>query len=176
MSTPATQRNPWPWPLVAVAGWVVPGLGHAMVGEGRRGVIVGIVLVTLFFGGLLIGGIDAVDRRRDTLAFVLGQMFIGPLAFGADYAHQQLESQRSQQVRRYATEHHIGEHEAMTRIVRQRQSVAYRTSISRVNEVGTLYCAIAGALNLLAILDAVGRAAMRLQVPGLNIRTGPGRS
>lgn len=155
MPTPAARSKPWP--IIAVAGWVLPGLGHALLGEGRRGLVVGGMMLILFIAGLLIGGIDVVDRERDTLWFA-GQAMIGPAAFIADYAHQRLDEKRDRQVDAYGTQHNLGQHEALTQMVRTDQPLVYRTSVGRVNEIGTLYCAIAGVMNLLAILDAVGRA------------------
>ena len=149
--------RPKPWPLIALAGWLLPGLGHAVLGEGLRGLIAGVTLLLLFTAGLLIGGIDVVDRQRDTLWFA-GQAMIGPAAFVADYAHRRLDEKRDRQVDAYGTEHGLGDHEALTQMIRTGQPLAYRTSVGRVNEIGTLYCAIAGVMNLLAILDAVGRA------------------
>ena len=47
----------------AVLGWILPGLGHASLGDRRRGLLVGGGVLGLFLGGLLIGGLDVVDRR-----------------------------------------------------------------------------------------------------------------
>jgi hypothetical protein len=41
----------------------------------------------LFFGGILIGGIDVIDSQEDRVWF-LGEALVGPLAFGIDQLHQ----------------------------------------------------------------------------------------
>lgn len=74
-------------PVAAVLAFLLPGAGHAYLGERRRaGLIAGGVL-GLYFGGMLIGGIDVVDRKEDFVWF-LGQGIVGPIAFGTDYYHQ----------------------------------------------------------------------------------------
>lgn len=127
------------WPLTALLGWVLPGLGHWLIGERRRGVIVGITLLALFTSGLLIGSIDVVDRRHDTLWFI-GQAFIGPYALAVDYYHTRLDA-----------------NDPPGPPAPGRAAPAYHRSLGRVNELGTLYCTLAGVLNLFAILDVVGR-------------------
>ena len=86
----------------------------------------------LFVGGVLIGGVDVVDRRNDRLWF-LAQAMCGPIAFATDLANQKL----------------LSDPEAVLR----------RKSLSHVNELGTLYCALAGLMNLVVILDALHRPA-----------------
>jgi len=66
---------------------LLPGLGHLARGEVRRGLLAGGSVLVMFFGGLLIGGIDVVDRQEDRWWF-LGQAFVGPVAFGVNHVHQ----------------------------------------------------------------------------------------
>ena len=152
-----------PWPLVALGGWVLPGLGHVLAGHTRRGVIVGVTLLLLFTAGLLIGGIDVVDRKNDTLWFA-GQALLGPVALGADYAHRRLDDARDAQVAGYARGHNLSDEQALNAL-REEGTVAYRTSVGRVNELGTLYATLAGVMNLLVILDAVGKASEASRFP-----------
>jgi hypothetical protein len=70
--------------ILAVA---LPGLGHIARGEARRGLFAGGAVLAMFFGGMLIGGIDIVDSREDKWWFY-GQALVGPLAFGVDWVHQ----------------------------------------------------------------------------------------
>lgn len=86
--SPAAPRSPEPLqPLAGVLGLVLPGLGHAFLGHTRRGLLIFTGVMGLFASGLLIGGIDSVDRREDFIWF-LGQGLVGPTAFAVDYAHQ----------------------------------------------------------------------------------------
>lgn len=146
MNRPARSALPeYAWPLAALLAWLLPGLGHWAVGERRRGVIVGLTLLALFTAGLIIGGIDVVDRRRDTLWFV-GQALIGPVALAVDQYHTHLDAQAGSDISDSPEPPAAG-----------RPDPPYHRSLGRVNELGTLYCTLAGVLNLLAILDVVGR-------------------
>jgi hypothetical protein len=48
-------------PVVAAAGWILPGAGYWLIGERVRAVTVGVTIVTLFFLGILIGGVRAIQ-------------------------------------------------------------------------------------------------------------------
>lgn len=70
-----------------VCALLFPGLGHLVRGEPRRALFAAIGVLGMFFGGLLIGGVDVVDSKEDKWWFY-GQAFVGPLAFGVDWYHQ----------------------------------------------------------------------------------------
>ena len=122
--------------LVALAEWVVPGLGYGVLGQWARGLTIGLTIIVLFVLGLLIGGVGVVDAP--TLAggaSVFGQImqkpwFIGQILTGLPGVIAALCSQ-----------HCSGP-----------------VSTSRVNEIGTLYTAVAGMLNLMAVIDSSYRA------------------
>jgi len=176
-----SRRSPT---TVAAAGWLVPGAGYLLLGDRARGLTVGITVVVLFVGGLLIGGVrvlevpgygphgrpletvvvrdrqsglreDVVEETSDENQRDLGwvmrvhpideirnkpwsiaQVMAGPLAVAAG-AGAVMASERD-----VATGLPVG-----------------ARSHARVNEIGVLYTAIAGMLNLLAIIDASHRAA-----------------
>lgn len=124
-------------PLPAVLAWIWPGLGHIALGERRRGGLIMFGVLFLFLGGVLIGGVDVVDRKQDRLWF-LAQGCAGPMAWGVDWVNQGYLK------RRPAAE--------QNRL----------TSIGRVNEMGTLFCALAGLMNLVVVLDVLHH---RVQAP-----------
>ena len=139
-------------PAAAIWAWVLPGLGHISHGERRRGLLVMFGVLFLFFGGVLIGGVDSVDRRSDRLWF-LAQVLCGPIALAADAANQkfvkplppgwqQLYAQGDDSVR----------------------ELLRRKGLAHVNEMGTLYGALAGLMNLVAILDALNPPYRRAEV------------
>ncbi len=87
-ASPAASRSPEPLqPVAGVLGLLLPGLGHFYLGHIRRGGLIFTGVMGLFASGLLIGGIDSVDRREDFIWF-LGQGLVGPTAFAVDYTHQ----------------------------------------------------------------------------------------
>src|SRR5215218_2300080 len=50
-----------PPPLVALAGWLIPGLGYWLIGQKARGATIGVTILTMFVAGLLIGGVRTLD-------------------------------------------------------------------------------------------------------------------
>lgn len=48
-------------PLVAVAGWLLPGAGYWLIGERARALTVGVAIVGLFLLGIAIGGVRAIQ-------------------------------------------------------------------------------------------------------------------
>lgn len=132
-------------PMALALAWIWPGLGHISIGERGRGLRIMAGMLLLFFGGLLIGGIDSVDRREDSLWF-LAQAGCGPLAFAADGANTMLlKSGR------------IGTLLPAPQPYNQKVAgpgVSDRRGLAHPNEFGTLFIALAGLMNVAVILDA----------------------
>lgn len=169
-------------PLAGLLAFVLPGLGHAYLGEVRRGIFIAAGILGLFFGGILVAGLDAVDsglyfanRVRafqnkaphaaeggDAIWFA-GQMFVGPVAFAVDAVHQYgykirepLSSSPDGPMKfRPPLPDEARDPNTGTSAGRGPGNVpSYRRAMARVGEVGTLACMLAGLLNLIAIIDA----------------------
>lgn len=119
----------------AIGGWLIPGLGHWLIGQKQRGAILAASIGLLWLAGLAIGGIGVINRNA-RLPF-LGQMLIGP-SLVVDMYRQDLGPQRPA-------------------IHPDDPQPDYTPSFGRANEHGTLYTALAGLLNLLAIIDVIYR-------------------
>ncbi len=130
-------------PTAAILAWLWPGLGHIQLGERRRGFLVMFGVLFLFVGGVLIGGIDSVDRREDRLWF-LAQLLCGPIAMGVDVANQSI-------IKRLPPDWKARYQQGDPGVRRQLR----HKGLGHVNEMGTLYSALAGLMNLVAILDAL---------------------
>ena len=153
-----------PWPFTAIAAWLVPGLGHYLIGYRRRGLILCITLLSLFTIGLLVGGVSVVDSDREQLWFA-GQSLIGPVAPVVNLYRRNreahLHNQLDEHARRLRSERgtHIDSATVQLDLLeRDDVAPAFRRSLGRVNELGILYCTLAGVLNLLVILDVIGRS------------------
>jgi hypothetical protein len=129
---------------------------------------------------MLIGGVDVVDRKEDFVWF-LGESLVGPLAFGVDaYQQNALKAYdpdklaQGQFVKRSAhpdevrviQPHQVSDKGARTtrtvnlavfRPANPGERPPNSKSVGRVNELGTLFCTIAGMLNLICIIDALFR-------------------
>ncbi|MEN6306665.1 MAG: DUF6677 family protein [Anaerohalosphaeraceae bacterium] len=106
--------------VVGLAGWVIPGGGHFLIRQPKRGIVI-FITITLTFGiGLYIGSIGVIDSVGGW-AWYLAQMIATPAVRILD---------------------------GMTR------SGGY-ASRARPLDLGQIYTAVAGLLNLLCILSAM---------------------
>jgi hypothetical protein len=142
-----------------VLAWALPGLGHWYLGERRRAVYIAAGVLGLLGGGLLIGGVDAVDQREDGPWF-LAQAWNGPLVFVADFANERLLKQAGG----------VGEllpspgPPVSPGGPPSELRVSSFKGVGVVNDVGTLYIALGGLMNLVAMLDAAARARRRAEL------------
>lgn len=130
--------SPSAWHIAsAVAGWFVPGLGHLLIGEKQRGVILLVAIGSLWLAGTLMGGVTVFDWQQHRLWF-LGQMLIAPSCVVL-YVHDNLHNR-------------IGGEPKPTDT-----PPLYTPAFGRTHEQGLLYTSLAGLLNLLAIVDVLYR-------------------
>src|SRR6185369_3918042 len=167
----SSENKSAPPPLVALCGWVIPGSGYFLIGQKLRGTVIGVTIIGLFVLGLLVAGIRVIDvpgyddrgeaiyvnpagqkvsqpsmgrwalRARPVAEIAnkpwfVGQFLAGPMCLLS--AHWSL---------------------AVSQPVPPSSMIpAVPRSHGRIYEIGTLYTAIAGMLNLLAMIDASFRA------------------
>lgn len=148
-----TDSDETPMNLGAAAlAWVFPGLGHVVLGQVRRGILAGTGVLILFVGGLLVGGLDAVDRKEDHLWFI-GQAGAGPIAFGASFANEALlKSGRHGELLPAPTPYGMPPSPDGSR-----PTVSTSKGLAHANEFGTFFTFLAGLMNFVVILDALQR-------------------
>ncbi|HVZ93931.1 MAG TPA: DUF6677 family protein [Phycisphaerales bacterium] len=142
-------------PIGGILAAIVPGLGYLYYRERGRALAVFLSITGLFTGGLYIGGIQVVDRVDDEWWFVL-QALNGPMAFGVDYLHQNHFKTVVERGPDGRDHRRLPLPESAAR--RPANEPPERTltkSLSRVHEAGTLYTAMAGMLNLIAVVDCL---------------------
>ena len=133
-----------------------------VLGQRKRGVILMIGILSLWAGGILIGGIGVIDQYNATEVqgtqvvvrrswWFFGQAMIGPSII--------VERYRNMQAHGHAQDHPSDFGDPRTALVppQTEQDVAppYEPGLAKVAEQGTLYTSLAGLLNLLAIIDAL---------------------
>ena len=133
--------------------WLWPGGGYFAERRHARGFRAMGGGLFMYLSGLLIGGLDAVDRKHDGIWFY-AQAFNGPIAFATDFARSRLSSINGREIQDISWERtpSLGE-----RWLAQEQEVmdaVRRQGLSHVNEVGTLFIALGGLMNLVLILEA----------------------
>lgn len=158
---PPTDFNP----LAGLATLIVPGAGHVLLGRPRRGLFAAIGVLGLFFFGLLIGGIDAIDSREDRVWFI-GQAFVGAPTIIADEVHERFfkaHDLNANTVRSgFPGERRIKD--SSGRYIWQPLTESEIASglgppntpgLGRINEIAMLSIVLAGMLNLIVFLDAL---------------------
>ncbi len=134
-------------------GLVFPGLGHASIGDQGRGIRITAGFLLLWFGGLLIGGADSVSFNSPAHAnpdaipsrrlWFLPQAGAGPVAFVTAVAGDALRPDDGIPV----TLHN-----------RRPGVIPSSTAMGHALDFGTLYCALAGMMNVAVAIDAGRRS------------------
>jgi hypothetical protein len=165
------SRSRVPAPIVAVVAWLLPGAGYWLIGQRARGTTIGITILLLYILGIFISGIRVIEvPGYDANGFSIrvgrhGQRvhagsdeggwvltsggLIGEVANKPWYIPQLLAGPITL---------------ISSGLSVQAAQRGYSRSHARLVEIGTLYTAIAGMLNLLAIIDAAHRASLPEEV------------
>jgi hypothetical protein len=142
---PVSRHDEQLEPFAAALAYALPGLGHLALGRPKRAACIFIGVMGLFFGGIFIGGIDAVDRKEDFWWFV-GQAGVGPVAFAVDRVHQNWFKVQDEAAA------------GGPRTMLPDENPKNRKSLGHPNEIGALYATIAGMLNVICVLDCLWHA------------------
>lgn len=122
--------------LPAVFAWFLPGLGHILIGERRRGSILFVTLGTLWLAGFLIGGISVFDRTERHAFWSILQSMAAPSVPVI-----------------LVVDHWRTVHPELT----PDSNPPFSPSFGREFEQGQLFTGMAGLLNLLAVVDVLYR-------------------
>lgn len=106
--------------IVALLGWAVPGAGHFVIKERKRGVIIFVTITVTFLLGIYVGSIGVINPPQAKIWYI-GQIMTTPAV------------------------------SILADITKARGYVCYGKS----NDIGQIYTAIAGMLNLLCVISAV---------------------
>lgn len=131
-------------PFVAMLlAWAIPGAGHVYLGRPIRGIIIFIVVTTLFWSGVAMGGVLTVDYVNSRWWFY-AEMGTG--------VHGIVGWHRQKQVYREIMDQQDIRDEAEL----DKALVAKGVSLdSPTDNIARAYSGIAGMLNLLCIADAL---------------------
>ena len=182
MSDSTTQNVPAP--AVAAAAWLLPGAGYWLLGQRARALAVGITVIVLFVAGLLIGGVRLVEvpgfgdhgeklvvsqePRDDTDAAIEQVTERSAVPPGAREVGWVMQVHPMEEIRNkpwYIAQFLTGPMNLIASWGSVDAAGSAAGGVSRgfrshshTNELGVLYTAVAGMLNLLAIIDATSRA------------------
>ncbi len=120
--------------LAGVLAWLVPGLGHFVIGQRRRGIIFFVTITATFWTGVAVGGAGSTVYPEVRKLWFAAQIFAGTETLAAYGLHTQVVKNAP--------------------IYKGKPFLGHWAS----SEVGVHYTGVAGLLNLLIILDAIVRA------------------
>jgi hypothetical protein len=140
-------RNP---KTAAVLAWLVPGLGHIYQGRVGKGILYAVSILSLYFLGLWLGEgkivywrwVNPLNNPEKFCLYYLGQFFVGLPALPALIQ---------------GTLRHFGLDPILWGILAEPpQNVinGLHPRLGKLVEIGSMYTAVAGLLNILAIYDA----------------------
>ena len=121
-------------PTAGLLSWLIPGLGHIYLGERARGWIFLVAITATFWTGVAVGSVQSTVAPRARKLWFAAQLFTGGNTLAAYSLHYYVDPESARST--------------------QQAIPSYWASA----DVGVHYTGVAGLLNLLVILDAIGRA------------------
>lgn len=125
-------------PIAGFLSWLIPGLGHIYLGCRVRGLICLVTITATFWTGVAVGSVQATVAPKARRLWFIAQLCTGGNAMAAYGLHYGVDPESARS---------------------RKQSV---TPYWASADVGVHYTGVAGLLNLLVILDAIGRAEPRV--------------
>ena len=126
MSTTTQQYDGGVKGYIAVAlGWFIPGAGHWLMGDYKRGILFGVSIHALFLSGLLLGGVLVLNRPDEQLWNYSEMMAGWPTIVGNRIKTAEFPPDAD----------HPSGYSPM------------------LEDAATAYCGVAGMLNLLVLID-----------------------
>jgi hypothetical protein len=167
--------------MVALFGWILPGGGYFLIGEPARGIVICVTILMVFLAGLLIAGVRVVDvpgydeaghrvfvylRRpspgnpdvvevRNTTGAGRWVLLAHPFS---EIANKIWNVPQSVTGPMYLVSAYFSVRLSQPNPTTSPPTPAVPRTHGRLAEIGTLYLAVAGVLNLLAIIDSSHRA------------------
>ncbi|WP_428940749.1 DUF6677 family protein [Fontivita pretiosa] len=174
-----------PPPVIALAGWLMPGAGYWLIGQRARGIIVGASIIVLYLSGLLVAGVRVIEvpgydsQSGHQIRVSRGRIVRPSERFAYESAgwiltHGGLISEIANKpwfvgqvlAGPIAVVSAVASVQAAQQAYEQVQQAPDQPPLSTrphapLEAVGVLYTAVAGMLNLLVIIDSTYRAGQR---------------
>ena len=174
MQNRRSSRDVPPPPLVALAGWLLPGAGYWLLGQRTRASIIGITILWLWISGLAIGGVRILEvpkydnegrfiPARTRVAVTVPRGVVQETRYRYEGANLLQEvSRKPWSIAQIMTGPVAivsgGASVWASREDPQTGEARFAMPHSRMWEIPVLYTAVAGMLNLIAIIDSAYRA------------------
>ena len=178
-------------PIVAVAGWLLPGAGYWLIGQRARGTTIGVCILSLFVLGLLVGGVRVIEVPGYVTETGQRQMVRVPVA---DPRHpRQVDLIDVWSLRAAPLNEVRSKPWSLPQLMAGPIAIAAGAwsvigaepdaalggrpmaalTHARLNEIGSLYVSVAGLLNLMVIIDAAHRSVHLAERRAAALEAGP---
>lgn len=148
-------KLPLPAPVVALAGWIVPGLGYVLIGQYWRGLIAGTTIILMYLMGTLIGGVRVVDVPGFDSS---GARRMVSSASGTSWALLARPLPELADKPPYIAQLLAGTPTLVASIASVHIAPRVQKSRARLSEIGMIYTVVAGLLNLIILIDSGHRS------------------
>ncbi|MGA2266432.1 MAG: DUF6677 family protein [Phycisphaerae bacterium] len=159
-TSPTNQPNVPLAMLSMVLGWIVPGMGHVVLGRPVRGLIIFLTIAATFWAGMAMGGVMTLDPVNEHWWFV-ADMITGVHGLAAWQFYQRtwnrLASDPSVRQRQTALAREPWQAAA---VMDQKLQEEHLALTAPTDTIARAYSGIAGLLNLMCIFDAMILALM----------------
>lgn len=158
------EEGPGPTGYVAlVLAWLIPGSGHLLIRQYGRAILFFFVIHGLFAAGMLIGGLRAINPP-DQAIWTYTEFLTGWPMLVANHIQKDAPAQLDKLTQQYSANRPSIALEDPSDIATRK---TYATDFikdhplfsyhPKVQDIGAVYCGIAGMLNLLVIFDVLLR-------------------
>lgn len=154
-TSPTNQPNVPLAILSMVLGWIVPGMGHVVLGRPVRGVIIFLTIAATFWAGMAMGGVMTLDPVNERWWFV-ADMLTGVHGLAAWQFYQRtwhrLASDPSVRQRQTALAREPWQAAA---VMDQKLQEEHLALTAPTDTIARAYSGVAGLLNLMCIFDVM---------------------
>lgn len=144
--------------IPAVAGllaWLIPGAGHVYIGRWGRGVVLFVAIHAMFWSGVLLGGVLAVDRVQQPwwCYAQFGAGASGVMSYQRQArAYGRIADEARQIMNAPGTIH--GQAGSATPAVIAREQARANLGLNTENYLAYMLTGVAGLLNVMCVFDA----------------------
>jgi TM2 domain-containing membrane protein YozV len=163
-NTPTTDSSPSGIGYLAlILAWLVPGLGHFLLGQKARGIVFALTIHSLFALGMLVAGIRAINPPEQAI-WTYTQFLTGwPMLVSNRI--EKIKTDEFKKLQETYLQQRPNERDDSPERLEARKKYGREfienhpifANHPKTQDIGAVYCGIAGMLNLLVMFDVLLR-------------------
>lgn len=144
--------------IAGLLTWILPGAGHYYLGHRRLATIFGLAIILPFLTGVAVGGVKTSVNPHLNRWLFLAEMGTGGLATGFLLLNNSVGGLNARETADVIRRHPNFQQASPERRREMQTTLQPYVAYYPASDIAQIYLAVAGLLNLLAILDAMTRA------------------